>query len=174
MKGFEYAVQFGSLPMLRRSFINVGKRAVFEPLLSLEDCHITSGFHFFGFRKVVSLASSPNLEDHVSIFISPRDRMVQLYRQTPDSIFVAFCNSQHTQLYYWGRSSSAGRQKYFFFSKSSKPDLGPTQPPIQWISGTLYTGVKRPGREEDYSLPTSVEVKETWIYTSTPPYVFMA
>jgi hypothetical protein len=30
------------------------------------------------------------------------------------------------------------------------------------------------GREADHSLPTSAEVKKTWVYTSTPPYVFMA
>jgi hypothetical protein len=34
--------------------------------------------------------------------------------------------------------------------------------------------VKRPGREIDRSLPTTDEVKNTLIYTSTPPYVFMA
>jgi hypothetical protein len=34
-------------------------------------------------------------------------------------------------------------------------------------------GVKRPGSEADHSLPYRAEVKNTWIYTSTPPYVFM-
>jgi hypothetical protein len=32
----------------------------------------------------------------------------------------------------------------------------------------FFWGVKRPGREADYSLPTNAEVKITWIYTSTP------
>jgi hypothetical protein len=40
--------------------------------------------------------------------------------------------------------------------------------------GSLSPGVKRPGREGNHSPPTSAEVKNTWIYTSTPPYVFMA
>jgi hypothetical protein len=48
------------------------------------------------------------------------------------------------------------------------------QPPIQWVPGTLSPGVKRPGREADHLPPTSAEVKNTWMYTSTPPYVFMA
>jgi hypothetical protein len=52
--------------------------------------------------------------------------------------------------------------------------LRPTQPPIQCVSGALYPGVKRPGREADHSPPTSAEVKKTQIYTSTPPYAFMA
>jgi hypothetical protein len=41
-------------------------------------------------------------------------------------------------------------------------------------SGGCFPGVKRPGREADHSSPTSAEVKEMWIYTSTPPYAFMA
>jgi hypothetical protein len=31
-----------------------------------------------------------------------------------------------------------------------------------------------PGREVEHSTPTGAEVKKTWIYTSIPPYVFMA
>jgi hypothetical protein len=56
-----------------------------------------------------------------------------------------------------------------FHSATSRPALGPTQPPIQWVPV-----VKRPGRIAGHSHPTSAKVKKTWIYTSTPPYVFMA
>jgi hypothetical protein len=56
----------------------------------------------------------------------------------------------------------------------SRPALGSTQPPIQWVTGGSFPGVKRPGREADHSPPTSAEVKKMWIYTSTPPYAFMA
>jgi hypothetical protein len=52
--------------------------------------------------------------------------------------------------------------------------LGPTLPPIQWVPGDLSPGVNRPGREADHSPPTSAEVKNKWIYTSTPPYAFMS
>jgi hypothetical protein len=38
----------------------------------------------------------------------------------------------------------------------------------------LSPGVKRPVREADQSPPISVEIKNTWIYTLTPPYIFMA
>jgi hypothetical protein len=41
-------------------------------------------------------------------------------------------------------------------------------------TGGLSPAVKRPGREADHSPPASAKVKKTWIYTSTPPYVFMA
>jgi hypothetical protein len=50
----------------------------------------------------------------------------------------------------------------------SGPVLGPTQPPIQWVPEALSPGAKQPGREADHSPPTSAEVKNMWIYTSTP------
>jgi hypothetical protein len=73
-----------------------------------------------------------------------------------------------------GPSSSPGTGKISLDSTSSKPVLGPTQPPNQWVPGDLSAGVKRPGREADHSPPTSTEVNFTWIYTSTLPYVCMA
>jgi hypothetical protein len=57
---------------------------------------------------------------------------------------------------------------------SSTPALGSFQPPIHWVPGALFPGIKRPGREADHSPPTSAEVKKMWVYTSTPPYAFMA
>jgi hypothetical protein len=58
---------------------------------------------------------------------------------------------------------------------TSRTALGSIKPPIQWVQGALSRerGVKRQGRGVDYSPPTSAEVKLTWIYTSTSPYVFM-
>jgi hypothetical protein len=46
-------------------------------------------------------------------------------------------------------------------------EVHPTSFPMG--TGALSPGVKRPGREVDYSPPTSAEVKKMWIYTSTPP-----
>jgi hypothetical protein len=48
----------------------------------------------------------------------------------------------------------------FLFTTASRTALGPTQPPIQWVPGTLSLGVKQSGREADHSLPSSAEVKE--------------
>jgi hypothetical protein len=64
----------------------------------------------------------------------------------------------------------------FLFSKSSRPALRSTQPPIQWVPGALSPRVKRPGCEVDHSPPTTAEVKKMWIYTSAPmlPYACMA
>jgi hypothetical protein len=33
--------------------------------------------------------------------------------------------------------------KIFLFSTPSRPTLGPTQPPIEWVQGALSPGVKR-------------------------------
>jgi hypothetical protein len=73
-----------------------------------------------------------------------------------------------------GRSSSPARVKNFLFSTLSRSALGFTQPPIQRVPGALSPGVKRPGREADHSPPASAEVKKMWVYTFTPPYVYMA
>ena len=45
------------------------------------------------------------------------------------------------------------------FPHLSKPDLGPTQPPVQWVPG-LSRGKERPGRDADPSPPSSAVVKE--------------
>jgi hypothetical protein len=38
----------------------------------------------------------------------------------------------------------------FFFSTASGTALGPTQPPIRWVSEALSLGAKRPEREADH------------------------
>jgi hypothetical protein len=68
---------------------------------------------------------------------------------------------------------SRQRQQIAHFSTSSRPALGSTQPPIQWVPGDISPDLKRLERDADHSPPSSAEVKKTWIYTSTPPYVFM-
>jgi hypothetical protein len=48
----------------------------------------------------------------------------------------------------------------FFSTTASRTAMGPTQPPVQWVRGGLYLGIKRPGREADHSPPSSAEVKQ--------------
>jgi hypothetical protein len=50
----------------------------------------------------------------------------------------------------------------FLLAPASRPALGPTQPPIQWVMGTggsFPGGKARPGRDADHSPPSSAEVK---------------
>jgi hypothetical protein len=50
--------------------------------------------------------------------------------------------------------------RIFPLTSVSRPVLGPTQPPVQWVPGVLSPGIKaRPGREADHSPPSSAEVK---------------
>jgi len=48
------------------------------------------------------------------------------------------------------------------FCTVSRPALGPTQPPIQWVPGALSLGIK-----SDQSPPSSAEDENAWSYTST-------
>jgi hypothetical protein len=57
---------------------------------------------------------------------------------------------------------------------SSTPSFEPSQPPTKCVMGPLSSVVKRQERESGHSLPTSAKVKKAWIYTSIPPYAFMA
>jgi len=48
---------------------------------------------------------------------------------------------------------------FFFFATASRPALGPTQPPIQWVQGALSPGIKRMGPEAKNSAPFSAEIR---------------
>jgi hypothetical protein len=51
-------------------------------------------------------------------------------------------------------------QEIFPLASVSRPALGPTQSPVQWVPGVLSPGVKaRPGRNADHSPPSSAEVE---------------
>jgi hypothetical protein len=63
--------------------------------------------------------------------------------------------------------------KSIYYSMSSRPALGLTQPPIQWVLRALFAEVKRPGSEADHSPPVAPRLKKR-AYTSILPYVFMA
>jgi hypothetical protein len=65
----------------------------------------------------------------------------------------------------------AGRLGARFFSSPRRPDRLCVAHPASYPK---VPGVNWPGREADHSPPTSAEVKNTWSYTFTPPYVFMA
>ena len=55
----------------------------------------------------------------------------------------------------WGSNPGGGGRD---FPHPSRPALGPTQPPIQWVPG-LPRGQKRPGRGDDHPPLSSVEVE---------------
>jgi hypothetical protein len=54
----------------------------------------------------------------------------------------------------------AGCFPAYLLTAAFRTSLGSTQLPIQWVPGTLYLEVKRPGREAGQLPPSIVEVKE--------------
>jgi hypothetical protein len=62
----------------------------------------------------------------------------------------------------------------FFSSPESRLALGPTQPPIHWVSGALSLRIKWTGSEAYHSPPSSAKIKNVWSYISTPQYAIMA
>jgi hypothetical protein len=62
------------------------------------------------------------------------------------------------------------------FTSPYRPDRlwGPPSLLFNWYRGLFSQGVKRQVHEADNSAPTNAEVKKTWIYTATTPYIFMA
>jgi hypothetical protein len=59
-------------------------------------------------------------------------------------------------------------------STASRPALGPTQPPIQWVPRALFAGVKAAGVWSRPLISIYCRGQEWWSYISTPPYVLMA
>jgi hypothetical protein len=67
---------------------------------------------------------------------------------------------------------SAGTITGFFpFATASRPALGLTQPPNQWVQRSLTPGKKLPGREADH---LSRRLRKSHVIHPLTKYVFMA
>jgi hypothetical protein len=70
------------------------------------------------------------------------------------------------------RCSIPDRAGFFLFATSLNRLWGP--PSLLYNGFRVYfLGIKRPGREADYSPLSSAEVKNMWSYTYTPQYDYM-
>jgi hypothetical protein len=57
------------------------------------------------------------------------------------------------------------RQRIFPLASVSRPAMGPTQPPVQWVPGSPFPKAKvRPGCNADHSPPSSTEVENEELY----------
>jgi hypothetical protein len=71
-----------------------------------------------------------------------------------------------------GRGSLPMRiHKIFLYYTASRPAPGPTQAPIQCVSGAPSPGTERQGREADHSPPSGSGVKNGGI-TPPPPHTY--
>jgi hypothetical protein len=59
-------------------------------------------------------------------------------------------------------------KRFFSFSEMSRPALGPTQPPVQWVPGFLPCG-KLARAWFDHSPPSTAWIKNEWSYAFTSP-----
>jgi hypothetical protein len=78
-----------------------------------------------------------------------------------------------TRLLAWWPGFDSRQSRIFLFDTTSRPTLGSTQSPIQWVPVVL-PGVRWLRHEAHHSPPSSADVKNAWSYTFTPPYVCMA
>jgi len=62
--------------------------------------------------------------------------------------------------------SPSGATDLFPKRKTSRPTMGLTARPNQWIPGVHSPGVNRPERGGDHKTPSSAEVKNEWSCTS--------
>ena len=116
---------------------------------SRESNHISSVLHFLDYRYTnYTLHASPNTCSNNIIYVSAVLRLG----------FVSGCRLEGTGI------ESLQEPQLFAFSKTSRPDLWPTQPPTCSV----------PGHEDDHSRLSRAEDKNEWICTSFPATWFHA
>jgi len=85
-------------------------------------------------------------------------------------LFGIFGNVVWTNIYELdGTGSDLGSSKRFISASNFWPALGPTQPPIRWVSDVFFPGLQWPGSEAGHSPPSGAKVKNEWSCTSIPP-----
>jgi hypothetical protein len=62
----------------------------------------------------------------------------------------------------------------FRLATAFRPALGPIKPPIQWVPGGSYLGIKGPGPKANQLPPSSEDVKNDWSYASSSQHLLMA
>jgi hypothetical protein len=65
-------------------------------------------------------------------------------------------------------------KRFLSSTKRLRCPWAPTSPIGDQHRGLFRRGKKRPGREADYSLPYTTQLKNEWRCTYTPPYTFIS
>jgi hypothetical protein len=121
------------------------------------------------------LFSKKFLSCYIPTFVARDDCMFFIAIMHQSSVYcICFATKIHVSFRVSSLSSFFPISFYSLYHViASIPALRRTQP-IQCLLGLLSSRVKRQTREADHSHPLSDEVKKTWVYTSIPPYVFIA
>jgi hypothetical protein len=61
----------------------------------------------------------------------------------------------------------------FIFSETSRPALGPTQPPVQWLLGTLLQVLNRPECNAEHSLSLAPRLRMNGAKSPFPLYTII-
>jgi hypothetical protein len=106
-----------------------------------------------------------------SILFAKFSKVYKIQRKIKGTGIIQSVNRAVYGLDDWGSVPGRGSRRIFSPHRRIQTGSGATQPPIQWVLGELFSGVKRPEHEADHCPPSSVEVKNAWSYTSTLQYV---
>jgi len=91
-------------------------------------------------------------------------------RENMGSIKIQHWSKMDMDRQAWKRNVS--RQKFIksCSAKMSRPTLGPTQPPIQWVQGFFprEAGVKQPAHVVNHSFSSRAKLKNEYSYTPIP------
>ena len=91
----------------------------------------------------------------------------------PTALIWAGYRSRYSDWLRAGRSGDQIPVGGDIFPNMSRPALGPTQPPVQWVPCLFPGGKERPGRDADLSPPSSGvghERVELYLYSPYGPY----
>jgi hypothetical protein len=117
-------------------------------------------FHLW--KQFIILVSLPNSAGSADVYsVLPEQSFVVI------RIFISLTTGWTTG---WSGFDLRQGQRISPLASVSRPALGPTQPPVQWVSGILSLGVKR-GRGVTLTTHPHL-VPRSWMsrsYTSSPP-----
>jgi hypothetical protein len=109
--------------------------------------------NYFTSKMEAARSSEMLVSNHITIqHYNPQDRYFTIHRRENLKMALDYRLDDR------GFESRQGLG-IFLFTTASRTALGPTQPHIQWVPGALSLGVKRPGRKDDHSSPSSAESK---------------
>jgi hypothetical protein len=124
---------------------------------------VTCPFNLTFLNLIVQTILSEKIEDLNSYFL-----MGDAYVKKIVCLFYSFILTVKNRCSSFGIATGYGLDHSGSGVRFLARALRPTQPPVQWVPGALFPGVKRPGRGANHSPSSRAGVKNAWSYTFTP------